>query len=114
MTRPLLGVKQTFLAIVQLMPVYESMAQLDFLRARFIFVRAPSFNRTPAPYPVIGWAKLHTSLFERRLEFPESSRRDGAANTRPCTHKSRLVSSGGSMSALRPKADIPQRGLHVC
>ena len=28
---------------------------------------------------------------------------------RPCTHKSRLVSSGWSMSALPPKADIRQR-----
>src|SRR4029077_18461835 len=33
---------------------------------------------------------------------------------RPCTHKSRLVSSGWSMSALPPKADIRQRIEHVC
>ena len=30
---------------------------------------------------------------------------------RSCTHKSRLVGSGWSMSALPPKADIRQRGL---
>jgi hypothetical protein len=34
--------------------------------------------------------------------------------TRPCTHKSRLVSSGWSMSALPPEADIRQRIEHVC
>ena len=34
--------------------------------------------------------------------------------SRPCTHKSRLVSSGRSMSALPPKADIRQRIEHVC
>jgi hypothetical protein len=34
--------------------------------------------------------------------------------TRPCTHKSRLVSSGWSLSALPPKADIRQRIEHVC
>ena len=33
---------------------------------------------------------------------------------RPCTHKSRLVSSGWSLSALPPKADIRQRIEHVC
>ena len=33
---------------------------------------------------------------------------------RPCTHKSRLVSSGWSMSALLPKTDIRQRFEHVC
>jgi hypothetical protein len=32
----------------------------------------------------------------------------------PCTHKSRLVSSGWSMSALPPKANIRQRIEHVC
>jgi hypothetical protein len=32
----------------------------------------------------------------------------------PCTHKSRLVSSGWSLSALPPKADIRQRIEHVC
>ena len=31
-----------------------------------------------------------------------------------CTHKSRLVSSGWSMSALLPAADIRQRIEHVC
>jgi hypothetical protein len=34
--------------------------------------------------------------------------------SRPCTHKSRLVSSGWSLSALPPKADIRQRIEHVC
>ena len=34
--------------------------------------------------------------------------------SRPCTHKSRLVSSGCSLSALPPKADIRQRMEHVC
>ena len=34
--------------------------------------------------------------------------------TRACTHKSRLVSSGWSLSALPPKADIRQRIEHVC
>ena len=34
--------------------------------------------------------------------------------TRPCTHKSRLVSSGWSLAALPPKADIRQRIEHVC
>jgi hypothetical protein len=34
--------------------------------------------------------------------------------TRPCTHKSRSVSSGWSMSGLLPKADIRQRIEHVC
>ena len=33
---------------------------------------------------------------------------------RPCTHKSRLVSSGWSVSALPPEADIRQRIEHVC
>ena len=33
--------------------------------------------------------------------------------TRPCTHKSRLVSGGWSMSALPPKADIRQPEWHV-
>ena len=33
---------------------------------------------------------------------------------RPCTHKSSLVSSGWSMSALPPEADIRQRIEHVC
>ena len=35
-------------------------------------------------------------------------------HTRPCTHKSRLVGSGWSMSGLLPKADIRQRIEHVC
>jgi hypothetical protein len=34
--------------------------------------------------------------------------------SRPCTHKSRLVSSGWSMSALPPKADIRERIQYVC
>ena len=33
--------------------------------------------------------------------------------TRPCAHKSRLVSRGWSMSALLPKADNRQREWHV-
>jgi hypothetical protein len=37
---------------------------------------------------------------------PRLSARYGS---RPCTHKSRLVSSGWSLSALPPKADIRQR-----
>jgi hypothetical protein len=37
-----------------------------------------------------------------------------ALRARPCTHKSRLVGSGWSMSALPPKADIRQRIEHVC
>src|SRR6476646_2803956 len=36
------------------------------------------------------------------------------AAARPCTHKSRLVSSGWSMSTLLPKADIHQRLEYVC
>ena len=40
--------------------------------------------------------------------------RKGAALLRPCTHKSRLVSSGWSLSALPPKADIRQGIEHVC
>ena len=35
--------------------------------------------------------------------------RDVPCRDRPCTHKSRLVSSGWSMSAFPPKADIRQR-----
>jgi hypothetical protein len=38
----------------------------------------------------------------------------GPYRSRPCTRKSRLVSSGWSMSALPPKADIRQRIEHVC
>ena len=34
--------------------------------------------------------------------------------TRPCTHQSKLVSSGCSMSALPPRADIRHRIEHVC
>ena len=34
--------------------------------------------------------------------------------SRPCTHKSRLLSSGWSLSVLPPKADIRQRIEHVC
>ena len=37
-----------------------------------------------------------------------------AVQIRPCTHKSRLVSSGWLMSALPPKGDIHQRIEHVC
>ena len=37
-----------------------------------------------------------------------------ATSIRPCTHKSRLVSSGWSMSALPPKADNRQAIEHVC
>ena len=33
---------------------------------------------------------------------------------RACTHKSTLASSGWSMSALPPEADIRQRIEHVC
>ena len=40
--------------------------------------------------------------------------RSNVPATRPCTHKSRLVSSGWSLSALPPKADIRQRIEHVC
>jgi hypothetical protein len=39
---------------------------------------------------------------------------NGTGLPRPCIHKSRLVSSGSSMSALPPKADIRQRIEHVC
>ena len=38
----------------------------------------------------------------------------GIMPTRPCTHKSRLVSGGWSMSALPPETDIRQRIEHVC
>ena len=34
--------------------------------------------------------------------------------TRPCTYKSRLVSSGWSRSALPPEADIRRGIKHVC
>jgi hypothetical protein len=45
---------------------------------------------------------------------PPIRRRHSYRRTRPCTHKSRLVSGGLSMSALPPKADIRQRIEHVC
>ena len=38
----------------------------------------------------------------------------GRGSAGPCTHKSRLLSSGWSLSALPPKADIRQRIEHVC
>jgi hypothetical protein len=41
-------------------------------------------------------------------------RKKTAPTCPPCTHKSRLVSSGWSTSALPPKADIRQRIEHVC
>ena len=44
------------------------------------------------------------------LPVPKRTRQEA----RPCTHKSRLVSSGWSLSALPPKADIRQRIEHVC
>ena len=34
--------------------------------------------------------------------------------TRSCTHKSRLVSSGWSLSALPPEADMLIVGIDVC
>jgi hypothetical protein len=37
-----------------------------------------------------------------------------ACAARACTHKSRSMSNGWSMSALPPKADIPPRRLDVC
>ena len=47
----------------------------------------------------------------RHLRAARASRPRGSF--RPCTHKSRLVSSGRSMSALPPEADIRPCGLHV-
>jgi hypothetical protein len=45
--------------------------------------------------------------------MPPPARRKRTSLARPCTRKSRLVSSGWSMSALPPKADIRQRIEHV-
>jgi hypothetical protein len=56
-------------------------------------------GQQPAEFPRVYW------LCYGEMTIPAA---------RPCTHKSRLASSGWSMSALPPKADIRQRIEHVC
>jgi L,D-transpeptidase catalytic domain len=46
--------------------------------------------------------------------YPRNGEAYGDSGIRLCTHKSRSVSSGWSMSALPPKTDIRQRIEHVC
>ena len=65
----------------------------------------PTENLYPHRGACAGRAKGYCSI--GRLWGP------GLQLPRPCTHKSRLVSSGWSMSALPPKADIRQRIEHV-
>src|SRR5262245_55881274 len=44
----------------------------------------------------------------------KAPRTKGPSRTRACNHKSRLASSGWSMSALPPKADMLSVGIDVC
>src|SRR4029077_7033573 len=58
-------------------------------------------------------ASLSVRLNEGR-DSPKYSTCCMSSQPRPCTHKSRLVSSGWSKSPLPPKADIRQRIEYVC
>jgi hypothetical protein len=70
--------------------------------------RWPESN-PPAPgQPGRCAAMLHTAHYHTKATG--NARRP----VRPCIHKSRLVSSGWSMSALPPEAGIRQRIEHVC
>jgi hypothetical protein len=59
-------------------------------------------------------SRLEWVDLDRGLLLLADSKTDRKTIVRPCTHKSRLVSSGWSMCALPPKADIRQRIEHVC
>jgi hypothetical protein len=69
--------------------------------------------------PNVSWHFLgSTALYQQmsqqaigRLKKPQGEK---PVPLRPCTHKSRWVSSCWSLSALPPEADIRQRIEHVC
>ena len=90
-----------------------------------------AFCRTRPPYLIAarrqnGWRKNLCNFCEGPLSSVSPSAgcdvygisgsyHDHAnAGIRPRTHKSKLISSGWSMSALPPRADIRQRVEHVC
>jgi Protein of unknown function (DUF3631) len=67
-------------------------------------IRLPS-GKIPKGYYLRAFAEALT-------RYP-LSKRSAVLQLRPCTHKSRLVSSGYSMSALPPIADILSLGIDV-
>jgi hypothetical protein len=81
-------------------------------------VRALSLLHVPtSPNPGATRVANNSDQFIASLSVSRRRSRSGSRNrsrSRPCSHRSRLVSSGWSMSALPPKADIRQRVQYVC